>query len=186
MPRWNRFGSSLLFAAAAAAGLPAAVTFAGPWLGGAGAAKLYVVVAAALYGVGVVEGAGLRRRALALAGLGSTVIALLPLGLAHSAGLAAILVAVCRSGLQTSAQPLRALVLELLLGSAGLAAAAFLSSGGLRGLALAVWGYFLIQSAYFLIRARPGRAGTEASDPFERARVRLERLWLDSAGPERP
>src|SRR5262249_35502223 len=79
------------------------------------------------------------------------------------------------------------------LGAAGLAAAAHFARGGLLALCLAVWGYFLVQSAYFLIGARTPGAGA-ALDPFDRARARLLRLLGDvyktlqrpGAGAEEP
>jgi len=186
MLRWNGFGRSLLFAAAAAAGLPVAVTFAAPWLGSASVLKLYLLAVAGCYAVGLGDRPGPRRRAAIAATAGGAVVAALPLDLAGTALCAAALVAVCRSGLHHRQLPLRAFAIELGLGAAGLAAAAFLASGGLRAMALAVWGYFLVQSAYFLIGGRSPRAGGEPVDPFERARARLERVWLDASGPSAP
>ena len=173
MPRFDNFGRSLVFAALAAAGLPVAVTFAGPILGVAASVRLYVIAAAAVYAVGL---AGERQlAAAALAGLAGVALAVLPLDLPASALGAAAIVAGCRS-LCWRQRPLRAIAIELALGALGLALARFLASGGLAGLSFAIWGYFLVQSSYFLIGGRSPRGAEPARDPFERARLRLERL----------
>ena len=44
-------------------------------------------------------------------------------------------------------------------------------------LCLAIWGYFLVQSGWFLIGSRG--AGIGEPDPFDRARARLQRLLED-------
>jgi len=186
MLRWNGFGRSLIFAAAAAAGLPVAVVFAGPAIGAGLTVKLYMLTAAGCYASGLGDRPGPRRAAWALAAAAGLLAASLPLGLTGTAVCATALIAVCRGGLQRQALPLRAVVIELALGAAALGAAAFLASGGLRGLALAVWGYFLVQSAAFLIGGRRAGGPQPAEDPFERARARLERLALDTAGAPRP
>ena len=46
------------------------------------------------------------------------------------------------------------------------------------GLCLAIWGYFLVQSGYFLM-ATAGPSAGAAVDPFDRARARLLRLLED-------
>ena len=53
MLRWNGFGRSLIFAAAAAAGLPVAVVFAGPAIGAGLTVKLYMLTAAGCYASGL-------------------------------------------------------------------------------------------------------------------------------------
>jgi hypothetical protein len=60
----------------------------------------------------------------------------------------------------------------VLLGAA-LGAARLFGSGGPFGLALGLWMYFLVQSAYFLfLRPQVRSHGTAASDPFDEAHQR--------------
>jgi hypothetical protein len=179
MPRWDRFGASLAFAALAAAGLPVAVTFAGALFGGDAAARLYAIAAAGVYAVGLCPDRSRRVAAAASAAFAGMVLALLPLDLRDTAIGAAGIVAFVRGILLPDAKNLRALAIEVALGAAGLATAAWFARGGLLALCLAIWGYFLVQSAYFLIDARAAGAGEAARDPFDRARTRLERLLED-------
>jgi hypothetical protein len=56
----------------------------------------------------------------------------------------------------------------------GLLLARFLASPGLLGIALALWGFFLVQSVFFAIggtHERRPEAG--ALDPFDRAKRRM-------------
>ena len=46
--------------------------------------------------------------------------------------------------------------------------------------ALALWSWFLIQSAYFLLRGRPvANRGSDARDPFDRACGQLNRILAE-------
>jgi hypothetical protein len=175
MPRWDGFGRTLAFAALAAAGLPVAVTFAGPIFGAEGATRLYLIAAAGIYAVGLCADRSRRAAALALAAFAGTLLAVLPLDLRATAVGAAAIVALARGALHAD-RPLRACTIEIALGAAGLAAADHFARGGLFALCLAVWGYFLVQSSWFLIGRRGPRAGEAAQDPFDRARARLVRL----------
>jgi hypothetical protein len=193
MPRWDSFGRSLAFAALAAAGLPVAVTFAGFVLGGEGAARLYLIGAASIYAIGLCADRGRRVAAFAVAAFAGAILALLPLDLRATAVGAAGIVAFARGVLiaqsrtqasRSEAKPCevrwaRALAIEALLGAAGLAVAAWFARGGLLALCLALWGYFLVQSGYFLIGADAPRSGDPPRDPFEQARARLQRLLED-------
>lgn len=179
MPRWDSFGRSLAFAALAAAGLPVAVTFAGALFGGEGAARLYVLAAAGAYSVGLCPDRSRRVAAFAFAVFAGMILALLPFDLRDTAIGAAGIVAFARSVLLPGARTLRAFAIEAALGAAGLATAAWFARGGLLALCLAIWGYFLVQSGYFLIGARGPSAGETARDPFDRARARLQRLLED-------
>jgi hypothetical protein len=178
MPRWDRFGSSLAFAALAAAGLPVAVTFAGAVIGSEAAVRLYAIAAAGLYAIGLCPDRSRRFAALASCAFAGMILALLPLGLRATAIGAAGLVAFTRGVLLPDSRNLRALAIEAVLGVAGFAAAGWFARGGLLALSLAVWGYFLVQSGYFLFGAH-GRPAVGNADPFERARVRLQRLLED-------
>ncbi len=179
MPRWDSFGRSLVFAALAATGLPVAVTFAGALFGGEGAARLYTIAAAGTYAVGLCPDRSRRVAAFAFAAFAGMILALLPLDLRDTAIGAAGIVAFARGILRADARSVRIFVIEAAFGAAGLATAAWFARGGLLALCLAIWGYFLVQSGYFLIGARGPSAGEAARDPFDRARARLQRLLED-------
>lgn len=176
------FARTLVFGALAALGVPAVWLLLAPLLGSSLVLGLYWVGLAIAYPVWI---AGSLRRAVgaaALSGVGALVLlALLP-GLSVMAAGAALLVAAVRSGFLYRAPQPRLLVLEALLLVVGLTVANALATPGVLGMALAVWGYFLVQSLYFLLaRPRP-RAATPGGDSFERASERLERLLDEMEG----
>jgi hypothetical protein len=176
MLRLDSFAGSLVFAALAAAGLPVAVTFGGALFGAETAVRLYAIGAAGAYAIALCPDRSRRVAALAFAAFTGAILALLPLGLRDTAIGAAGIVAFARGVLL--GQGARALATELVFAAAGLAAAAHFARGGLFALCLAIWGYFLVQSGWFLI----GGCGTlveHERDPFERARDRLQRLLED-------
>ena len=179
MLRWDSFGRSLAFAAFAAAGLPVAVTFAGALFGAEGAARLYAIAAAAAYAIGLCPDRSRRVGALAFAAFAGVLLALLPLDLRDTAIGAAGIVAFARGVLREGGLSLRAIALEAAFGAAGLATAGWFARGGLLATCLALWGYFLVQSGFFLITGDLSRAGEIARDPFDRARARLQRLLED-------
>jgi hypothetical protein len=185
MPRWDGFGRSLLFAALAAAGLPVAVTFGAPLIGSAASVRVYILLVAGCYAMGLPVERSRRLAALAMAGVAGLLLAMLPLGLSGTAVGAAAIVAVGRSVIAQRQRALRACVIEAALGALALGVAGFLASGGLLALCLAIWGFFLVQSAYFLIGGRTPRRDAAPRDPFERARQRLERLLDDELGAPR-
>jgi hypothetical protein len=180
MPRWDSFGRSLVFAALAAAGLPVAVTFGGPIFGGSAAARSYLIAAAGIYAIGLCPDRSRRAAALATAVLVGVILALLPLDLRATAVGAAGMIAFVRGVvLANGRRPLRALASEVVFAAAGLAAAAHFARGGLVALCLAIWGYFLVQSGWFLIGDGAVGPGVLERDPFDRARARLLRLLED-------
>ncbi len=171
------FARTLAFGALAAATLPLSVLALGPWLGAAGARTAHVVLATAGY-LAVLAPPGARRRlAVALAAAAAGVFWW---GLAGSlaslfAGLSGI-VAVFRSGWLFRRGTARAMVVEggvLLL---ALATWHGLAGPGLPGQALALWGWFVAQSFYFLPGGLARRRRRPDGDAFERARQRLEEL----------
>jgi hypothetical protein len=171
--RWNSFSGTLVFAALAAVGLPAAVLVLGPGLGAQTAVSLYVVASACLYLVGCAP----RRRwglaaAIPAAGAGAVILLVAPRP-EQAAVLSALMIAVCRSGLLYRSRPGRALLAELLLTGIGLAVAHLLWGPGLLSAALALWGYYLVQSVFFLIGGVQARRPSPEDDPFELARSRL-------------
>lgn len=173
MMRWNGFGSSLVFAAVAAATLLAAFPLLAPVVGGGTALRLFAVGSVSLYLAGLAP--SWRRgfvAAVAASTLGVVLLAL-PFGVPCTVAGAAAIVALCRSGILYRQPLLRALVAEALLLAGGLALASFLAGSGLVSFALAAWGYFLVQSVFFLIGGVRVRREKGPADPFDRARAEL-------------
>ncbi|MCG8590064.1 MAG: hypothetical protein MJE66_12305 [Proteobacteria bacterium] len=176
----QRFGRSLVFAALAAVGLLAVYAVAWP-LGLSQWLPAYLLATAVAYAIWL---APTWRRAC-VSGAVAFGLALLAAAFTITVGdvavAAALIVAVCRSAVAYRARPARALVLELGLAISGLVLARFLASdGGALAAALALWGYFLVQSAYFVLSwAAPRNGSSDAGDPFERTRERLEALLGD-------
>jgi len=190
MKWWNGFGRSLAFAAVAAAACPLYLAFAGLLLGWKLAMATYVVALAALYVLGIASRPA--RGLAAAAGVVLCGLAMLALG-ASGVGLAfgvAALLGALRSGLLCRGRAAggdafaRRLAIEVGLLGGGLALAFHLGRSALAPEALAVWGFFMAQSAFFLIggaEARAARRDDEAApdvDPFERA-VRRAAALLD-------
>jgi len=176
--RWDGFARTLAFAAAAAAGWPAFLLVADPLLGTRIALSLYLVGAAVLY----VAGLAPRRAQGACAGAAAAALGVGFLVFAPSAPFAALGAAlglgIGRSGLLYRARPARALAGEVALLGGGLLIARFLGGGrGPLDVALAIWGFGLVQSLFFLFGGVSPRGDEAGSiDPFEVARRRLEEL----------
>ena len=173
MMRWNSFARSLVFAAAGAAGLALAATVLVPPVHLRTLVGVYGVAAAALYVAGIAPS---RARGLAVGALAATLgvgILLLPLRLPSLLIGAALIVSLCRSGFLYRSRPLRAVVLEGVLCTGGLTLASLLANGGVASLALGFWGYFLVQSVFFVIGGVALREEETPVDPFDRARTQL-------------
>lgn len=176
MRRWNGFAPALVFGAVAAAGLLVLEPLLAPWLGLRGSLRCFAVGVATLYLLGLGESWRRGFVASALAAALGTLLLAMPLGVASTAYGAAGLVALGRSGVLYRARPLRAFCLEALLLLGGTALAGFLAGTSLTSLALAVWGYFLVQSAFFLVGGVSIRREPGPVDPFERAAAELQAL----------
>ena len=169
--RWNSFARSLLFAGVAAAGYAPFALAVTPWLGAGAALAAYAVLAVAVYTAGL---ASTLRRGVAAA----LVAALLGAGvLAATASprevwvAAALILSFCRSGMLYRAPFTRAFLLEGLLLVAGLGLARHLMGPSTLSMILAVWGFFLVQSVFFLVQGVTEKGpSSEDLDPFERAR----------------
>jgi hypothetical protein len=179
MMRWNTFARSILFAALAAG-------FALPWraltrpiFGREWAVVLYLVFVVAAYLGGL---APERRRGIAAFVVSVFVGAAVALAASAPAevalGLGALL-AVGRSGFLYRAPTARAVLIETVLVGGGLVFARFLAGHSPLSLALALWGFFLVQSFYFLVGGVRVRGGGRHPDPFQdaygRALALLER-----------
>jgi hypothetical protein len=187
MMRWNTFARGAVFAAVVAAGwLPWVVTV-GAIVGAWNALVLYLVaaLACAVAGMGPPGPRRFSDRRLGgafgagLLGCGVAVVATttteLCLGLAVVLGLA-------RSVFLYRAAPARAVMTEAVLLIGGLWFARFLAGPTLVSTAFAIWGFWLVQSCYFLIAGIRARAPARGDvDPFEHACQRATAL-LDRAG----
>ena len=180
--RWDSFSHSLGFAVVAALAVPAAFALGAPLVGVASTLKLSGVAAAVLYVVGLAPDRPSRAKVAIVAGALGLLVLGLPLGVAATITAAAAIVALCRSGLIYRSRPLRGLAIEALLGVAGLTTASFLATGGSWSFALAVWGYFLVQSGFFLIGGVESRTEPAEIDPFVRARRQLDALLEKGSG----
>lgn len=178
---WRGFAPGLVFAAVASAvALPLSLVLS-PLMGWAAAHALILTGVVAVYAAGLAAGAARAAgsfAALALLGLAFQLAGAHPgeVAVAVSAGLA-----ICRSAWLFRVRPARAALIESLLGLAALGMAGFLYGPSSIGLALAVWGYLLVQSAWFLVPGARRRAGPQpALDPFEEAERRV-RVLLEGA-----
>jgi hypothetical protein len=173
MIRWNSFGRSAAFAAVAALGWIPWLVLVGPVVGASGARSIYLIGLTSLY-VGGLDG----RRARGLSAAIVTAIAGGAIAVAGRDAAAlciglAVVLAVARSVFLHHAAPARAVVIEAGLSGGGLVFARLLGTRSLLGAALPIWGFFLVQSCFFLIggireRAEDGRH----PDPFEAACAR--------------
>jgi hypothetical protein len=167
------FSRSLVFAALAGTGVPLFVGGLGPLLGHAFAMQVYVVGTAVAYAAAMAPNLRRATFAAAVTSAAGSLLLLLPLGLPGLALGSALVVAVCRSGLLHRAGGLRGIVLEAVLQGAGLLLASFLADRGVISLAIATWGYFLVQSLFFLVGGIELRRPEPKGDPFDEARMRL-------------
>jgi hypothetical protein len=183
MMRWNDFGRSVGFAAIAALAWPAFALAAQPLLGARAALALYLVAITALY----VAGLAARRlhgaaAAMTVAAIGGAFAAV-----AHDPGAvalgAAVALGIARSGILYRARAGRALAVEALLLGGGLLLAHVVATPGVLGVALGLWTFFLVQSAFFAIAGSRERVATPPGvDRFDAARRRALALLDDGFG----
>ena len=180
MLRWNSFPRSVGFAALAALAFPALVAFLGPVIGTGPLTRGSLLGLAAVYVAGLVSDPRVRRRRLFAGSTLALGLALLPLSLPATAALVVFGVAVGRTGLTSQRPRARAWVIESCLALGGIGLAAFLFAPGAAGLALAIWGFFLVQSAYFLVGGRSEHPPAAETDRFEHASRQLERMLAET------
>ena len=173
MMRWDSFGRSAAFAAVAALGWMPWLLVTGPVVGASTAWVLYLIGVTAAYVAGLSGRAARRLPAGILTGIAGTALALvvrdasvLCLGLG-------VTLAIARSVFLYRAAPARAVVMEAALAGGGLLFARLLSSGSPLGAALPIWGFFLVQSCFFLMAGRVERPMEGGHpDPFDAAHAR--------------
>ncbi len=192
MSYWNGFGRSLLFAFLCAGGAPfylGLMQIVGGWKL---AFATYLLLAAAVYLAGVS-----RRplRGIAAAGtalLCGSLLLLFGASVSELALALAVLIGLFRSGLLHPARQknasgfARRFATEAGLIGAGLALGSYLFHGPLVPEASALWGFFLVQSAFFLIGGASAPTRRDLSelhetDPFERACRRARALLQQSS-----
>jgi hypothetical protein len=177
MTRWTSFAGSAGFAALAAAGwLPWLVTV-GAVVGPRRALAVYLVGATAVY-LAVLAPAGARRLGVALgAALVGGVLAMVARAPGELALGLGVILGVARSAFLYRARPARAVVMELALVGGGLLFARALVGPPALSVMLALWGFFLVQSCFFLVGGvGPRPADGARRDPFDEAYARAMRL----------
>ena len=176
------FARSLRFAVLCAAACALWIVLAAPIAGRTLGVESALALATAAYLIGVAprRASGMTAAALLLAA--SAALALVGMGPASFACALAVALGVLRSGWlwpvprSDAAAFARRFIAELALVGGGLAFAARLSHAGVFPEALALWGFLLVQSAFFVLEgaAAPAVRGAEPPvDPFEGSCRRL-------------
>jgi len=168
--RCNTFARGALFAAVSAvAWLPWALVMS-PIIGNWNAHALFLAGVTVAYVATMASGTRRLGAAIAVAVAGVLAAWMLRTPGDLVMGLA-VTIAVVRSGVLYPAAHSRAVLREAVLVLAGLALARFLVGSTLLSIGLALWGFFLVQSLFFLFGgAYDGPAGHP--DPFEEAHRR--------------
>jgi hypothetical protein len=168
--RVDGFGRSAAFAAAAALGWIPWAVLVGPIVGLPAARAVWLVGATALYAGGLATSAPRRASATVVVAAAGAVAALVARGVPELCLALAVLLGAARSGILRPHDGARAVALEAALVVGGLVFARFLAGSGT---AAALWGFFLVQSCFFLAGgAAPRRAEDRPGDPFDEACAR--------------
>ena len=169
MMRWDSFGRSAAFAAVAALGWMPWLMLVGPLLGPPAARTLYLIGVTSAYVAGLGGPTARRLAAAILTAMTGAALALAG-GLCLGLGVA---LAVARSVFLYRAMPARAVVTEATLVGGGLLFARLLATSSPLGATLPIWGFFLLQSCFFLVGgAHEERPRSAYPDPFEAAYAR--------------
>lgn len=179
--RWNDFPRSLVFGAVAAAGYAPFALLSAPWLDARAALVVYALSAVPIYLAGLGDG---RRRSFGAAlGAGGLIALALLLGPTPREAIVAATLAlsVARSAWLYRRASARAVAIELALGVGGLAVADGLVGGSTLSAVLAIWGFYLVQSVFFVIGGAGSERRRSSLDPFDEARERANRL-MDAIG----
>jgi hypothetical protein len=182
MMRWNGFSRSVLFGAAAAAAFaPVALTLS-PWLGVQWSLVVFAALAVPLYltGLGDTRRRGVTAALFAMLGIAGVGV----LGATPREALvaAAVVLGLARSGLAYPGPFVRSAVLESALLAGGLMVANVLIGSSTLSVVLAVWGFFLVQSFFFLVVGARPIAAPRRVDPFDEARDRAIAIMDEPVG----
>jgi hypothetical protein len=178
----HTFGRSAAFAALVALAWIPWLVVVGPLLGWPAARALYLVAATALYAGGLAKSPPRRVSVAVLVAVAGLVLAAIARGGPELCLALAVLLGTVRSVFLHRAAPARAVATEALLVGGGLVFARFLAGGVPQATGLALWGFFLVQSCFFLV-AGVSAATSEGRhpDPFEDACARaaevIDRRW---------
>jgi hypothetical protein len=177
MMRTDTFLRGVVFAAASALGAVAWLVCLAPVLGGRRALGLWLVGLTAAY-VGGLAGRPHRRVAASMvtAAVGFLLFSVTP-GMRELTLALVVVLGVGRTACLPRSTPLRAVVTEAGLLTGGLAFAEIVGGPSLRGIALGIWGFFLVQSFFAWIPAggvHVRQAGE--ADSFEAAHARTVAL----------
>ena len=178
--RRNTLSGGLAFALAAAlAAVPWTMVMV-PILWPVTAIAGYAAAVVALYPVWIAPSLSRGLKVGALAGLLAAVAGVLAPGLSEALLAMAAILAVARSGFLYRARPARGLVLEGGLLAVGLLFARALAGATSLGVGLGIWGFFLVQSLFFLAGGVDQRKAEEpGGDPFDQARRKALALIED-------
>lgn len=174
---WNSFSRSLGFAAISAALALLLLALLAPLIGASMAARLCLVGVTMAYVAGLARGVASALASAAVLGIFGAGLLLLGPTLEEMAVALAGLLGIARSGVLRSGRPPRALLVEALLLISGLALAGHLLGSSHLSFALALWGFFLVQSCFFLVPGMtPSSVAEGRADAFEQAYARASSL----------
>jgi hypothetical protein len=182
MTRFDSFGRTVLFGAAAAVGWSLWMLLAAPLVGPAAARPIYLVAATAIYVGGLCRAAPQRLRMATATVVAAGIFAMLAqTTMSLAVGLAVIL-GVARSGFIHLAPAPRAVAREAMLLGSGLWLARFVTGAAMVPTAGALWAFFLVQGLLFLMPdSRADAAPAARADAFDVAYRRALSL-LDERG----
>ena len=170
------FGGTLAFGVAAGLGFPGFAVLSSSVLGTHTALWLWIALGAIAYSALLGHDWPGRVTGAFVAALFVVPTALLTSGIAGIAMGAALAVAIARSRLCGAGQVPRTVAVEAVLAALGFAFVAALGGPGWFPISLAIWGWFLVQSLYFLLGGRSAPAPTGEIDPFDLAHDQARRI----------
>ncbi len=179
------FGGTLGFGIAAGVGFPGFAVLASPIVGPHAALCLFVALGAIAYAA--LLGQGLRERVAGafIAALFIVPTVLLTNEIAGVAMGAALAIAIARTRILGTSHLPRTVAVEAALAAFGFAFVTALDGPGWFPISLAIWGWFLVQSLYFLIGGLPAPVLEGDVDPFDLASEQANRILEHEPRPFR-
>ena len=170
------FAGTLAFGIAAGIGFPGFAVLSSPLVGTHTALWLWIALGAIAYSA--LLGRGWRERITGafIATLFLIPTAFLTSGIAGIAMGAALAVAIARSRLLGTRHIARTVAVESVLAAFGFAFVTALHGPGWFAISLAIWGWFLVQSLYFLIGGLVSEPAAGDIDPFDLAHDQARRI----------
>ena len=173
MTRVDSFARSVVFAAMVATASLPWMLVAAPLLGGSTARAMYLAFAALAYVMSLMRAR--QPRWIALAVVSCAVAAVMAHSVTELAMMLGVVIGVFRGGYLHRADGPRTLLREVVLIGGGLVFASALATTLLPATATGLWGFFLVQSIFFL--GAPSRfPDRERGDAFEAAYRRAEEM----------